>query len=57
LPTICSKNLEISKDKQFKIFEVLDRIEEFLIGDTKETYLSDSDMSLSSGFSKDENDM
>mgnify|MGYP006089436123 CR=1 FL=1 len=35
LPTICSRTLEMSKDKQTKIFEVLDRIDTFLLGDTK----------------------
>ena len=33
LPTICSKNLEISKEKSTKIFELLDRIYDFLVGD------------------------
>jgi hypothetical protein len=57
LPTICSRNLEISKEKQTKIFDVLDRIEEFLVGDTRDSFSGDGDQDLSSGFSKDENDM
>ena len=57
LPTICSRNLEISKEKQTKILEGLDRIEEFLVGDTRDNIASDGDQDLPTGFSKDENDL
>jgi len=57
LPTICSRNLDISKEKQTKIFDVLDRIDEFLVGDTRESFSADGDQDISTGFSKDENDM
>ena len=57
LPTICSRNLEISKDKQTKIYDVLNSIEDFLLGDTKENLLKIEDAKISTGFSKDENDM
>ena len=56
LPTICSRTLEISKDKQTKIFEVLDRIDNFLLGDTKTPSHQIVNQNLSSGFSKEEND-
>ena len=57
LPTICSRTLEISKDKQTKIFEVLDRIDNLLLGDTQTQSHQIINQNLSSGFSKDENDM
>lgn len=57
LPTICSRTLEISKEKQTKIFEVLDRIDNFLLGDTQTQSHQIINQNLSSGFSKDENDM
>jgi hypothetical protein len=57
LPTICSRNLEISKEKQTKILEGLDRIEEFLLGDTRDSITGDGDQELPAGFSKDENDL
>lgn len=41
LPTICSRTLEISKDKQTKIYEVMQRIEKFLAGDTEGGILQD----------------
>jgi len=43
LPTICSRNLEVSKEKQTKIFDVLDKIKEFLVGDTKGPFSGDGD--------------
>ena len=57
LPTICSRTLEMSKDKQTKIFEVLDRIDIFLLGDTKTPGHQIVNQNLSKGFSKEENDM
>jgi hypothetical protein len=57
LPTICSRNLEISKEKQTKILDGLDRIEEFLVGDTRDSFSGDGDQDLPTGFSKDENDL
>jgi hypothetical protein len=57
LPTICSRTLEISKDKQTKIFEVLDRIDNFLHGDTINPSHQIVNENLSKGFSKEENDM
>ena len=43
LPTICSRNLEISKEKQIKIFGLLDKIEEFLSGESKEDHILQGD--------------
>jgi hypothetical protein len=57
LPTICSRSLEISKEKQIKIFSLLDKIEEFLIGETNEDHILKGDERVSTGFSKDENDL
>lgn len=56
LPTICSRNLEISKDKQTKIFDLLDKVLKFLVGDSQDT-VDDEDLVLGGGYSKDENDM
>lgn len=55
LPTICSRTLEISKDKQNKIYDVMDRIELFLTGDTDGGILQDEQI-LSTMFSKEIND-
>lgn len=41
LPTICSRTLEMSKEKQTKITEVMQRIEKFLAGDTEGGILQD----------------
>ena len=57
LPTICSRNLEISKEKQIKIFSLLDKIEEFLLGESSEDHILQGDARVSTGFSKDENDI
>jgi hypothetical protein len=57
LPTICSRTLEISKDKQTKIYDVLNSIEDFLLGDTKDNPIKLDEIKISTGFSKDENDM
>lgn len=58
LPTICSTHLDISKDKQTKIFDVLARIDDFLVGDTRGGFYGNGDQDvLKNGFSKDENDM
>jgi hypothetical protein len=54
LLVISTRNLELSKDKQKKVFECLDRIEEFLVGDTNDI---NEEAELASGFSKDYNDM
>jgi hypothetical protein len=55
LPTVCSRNLELSKEKSRKVLLNLDRIHDFLLGDTAEDFLA-GDMKVASGFSKDEND-
>lgn len=52
LPTICSRALEISKEKQNKIFDVLDKIDEFLALDSQDLSI-EGDLQLPSGFSKD----
>jgi hypothetical protein len=57
LPTICSHNLEISKEKSTKIYELLDAINNFLLGDTQTQAHSIIDQNLSSGFSKEDNDV
>jgi hypothetical protein len=49
--------LEISKEKQTKIKEVFTNIQEFLVGESMSQQLTASDKSLSSGFSKEENDL
>lgn len=56
LPIVCSSSLEISKDKSKKVLSNLDRIHDFLLGDTKEDYLA-GDKIVACGFSKDENDI
>jgi hypothetical protein len=55
LPTICSRNLEISREKQIKILETFHRIKNFLLGDTVEN-LDDAEQKLPSKFSKELND-
>ena len=57
LPTICSRNLEISKEKQTKIFDLLARVLDFLLGDTQVSEIVEGEVDIGSGFSKDENDM
>lgn len=57
LPTICSRNLEISKEKQTKIFDLMARILDFLLGDTQVSEIVEGEVDIGSGFSKDENDM
>ena len=56
LPIICSRNLEISREKQLKIFETFERVTEFLVGDTVENIQEDDDLALPSIFSKDQHD-
>lgn len=55
LPTVCSRNLELSKEKSKKVLMNLDRIHNFLLGDTADDFLA-GDKKVASGFSKDEND-
>jgi len=56
LPTICSRNLELSKEKQTKISDVLEKINEFLVGDNEDVHLKTSETTLVIGFSKEKND-
>jgi hypothetical protein len=55
LPTVCSTTLDVSKEKSRKILNNLDKITEFLLGDTQENFLAGAKQ-VASGFSKDEND-
>lgn len=56
LSTVCSVNLDLSKEKSRKVLDNLDKITEFLLGDTKENFLA-GEKRVATGFSKDENDM
>lgn len=56
LPLICSRNLEISREKQLKISDTFDRVKEFLLGDTVENIEEVGDLKLPQSFSKDQND-
>ena len=56
LPTICSRSLEISKEKQNKIKSLMKQIHYFLLGDTVDGISVLSDKQLPTGFSKEQND-
>ena len=55
MATVCSTTLDVSKEKSKKILNNLDKITEFLLGDTQENFLAGEKI-VASGFSKDEND-
>jgi len=56
LPTICSKNIEISKEKQNKINDVINKIYDFLDDNEDGENLRTNEYNLEINFSKDKND-
>jgi hypothetical protein len=56
LPTICSKNIEISKEKQNKIHDVISKIYAFLDDQEDGENLRTNEYNLEVNFSKEKND-